>query len=81
MIHGPNYPYSAAMNSCTLCNVRLKAVPALGVYLAIPRGAIHYPLCRKCIQLARKGLKPDQLRLLDEKLEARADELGLNKTQ
>ncbi len=80
MTHGPNYPYSASMNACTLCGTSLKAVPALGVYLVIPRGAIHYPLCLKCIKLAQKGLPPDQLRQLDQKLEKRATELGLTQT-
>lgn len=81
MTHGPNYPYSGAMDSCTLCTVQLKAVPALGVYLVIPHGAIHYPLCVKCIKLAQKGLSSDQLRQLDDKLEKRATELGLTQTQ
>lgn len=81
MNRGPNYPYSAAMNACTLCSTPLKAAPALGVYLVSHRGAIHYPLCHKCIKAAQKGLTPDQLRLLDQKLEKRATELGLTKTQ
>ena len=78
---GPNYPYSAAMNVCTLCNTLLKAIPALGIYLVGHRGAIHYPLCLSCIKLAQKGLPPDQLRHLDHKLEKRAAELGLTQTQ
>ena len=81
MIHGPNYPYSAAMDTCTLCSTRLKAIPALGVYLVGHRGAIHYPLCSKCVKLAQRGLPHDQLRQLDQKLEARATELGLTQTQ
>ena len=81
MNHGPNYPFSAAMNACTLCSTRLKAVPALGIYLVGNRGAIHYPLCGKCIKLAQKGLPHDQLRQLDLKLEARAKELNLTLTQ
>lgn len=81
MSHGPNYPYSTAMNACTLCSTPLKAIPALGVYLVGHRGAIHYPMCIKCIKLAQKGLPPDQLHLLDEKLEKRAKELGLTQTQ
>ena len=81
MNHGPNYPFSAAMNACTLCSTRLKAIPALGIYLVGHRGAIHYPLCGKCIKLAQKGLPPDQLRQLDQKLEARAKELNLTQTQ
>ena len=80
MNRGPNYPYSAAMNACTLCNAPLKAVPALGIYLAGHRGAIQYPLCLKCIKLAQKGLPPDQLHQLDQKLEKRAAELGLTQT-
>jgi hypothetical protein len=81
MSHGPNYPYSAAMNACTLCSTPLKAVPALGIYLVGHRGAIQYPLCMKCIKAAQKGLPPDQLSSLDLKLEARAAELGLTSTQ
>lgn len=81
MIHGPNYPYSAAMNACTLCSTPLKAIPGLGIYLVGHRGAIQYPLCLKCIKLAQKGLRPDQLRQLDDKLEKRATELGLTQTQ
>jgi hypothetical protein len=81
MTHGPNYPYSAAMNACTLCSAPLKAIPALGIYLVGHRGAIQYPLCLKCIKLAQKGLPPDQLRLLDDRLEKRAAELGLTQTQ
>jgi hypothetical protein len=81
MSHGPNYPYSVAMNACTLCSAHLKSVPALGVYLVGHRGAIQYPLCLKCIKLAQKGLSPDQLRRLDDKLEKRATELGLTQTQ
>lgn len=81
MSHGPNYPYSRAMNACTLCNAPLKAIPALGIYLVGHRGAIQYPLCLKCIKLAQKGLPPDQLRQLDDKLEKRATELGLTQTQ
>lgn len=81
MTRGPNYPYSAAMNACTLCSTPLKAIPALGNYLVGHRGAIHYPLCQKCIKLAQKGLPPDQLRRLDQKLEQRATELGLTQTQ
>lgn len=81
MTHGPNYPYSAAMNACTLCSTPLKAIPGLGVYLVGHRGAIQYPLCLKCIKLAQKGLSPDQLRQLDDKLEKRATELGLTQTQ
>ena len=80
MTHGPNYPYSAAMNACTLCSTPLKAIPALGIYLVGHRGAIQYPLCLKCIKLAQKGLTPDQLRHLDDKLEKRATELGLTHT-
>ena len=78
MSHGPHYPFSAAMNACTLCSTRLNAVPALGIYLVGHRGAIHYPLCSKCAKLAQRGLSHDQLRQLDQKLEARATELGLN---
>ena len=81
MTHGPNYPYSEAMDSCTLCSTPLKAIPALGIYIVGHRGAIPYPLCRKCIDVAQKGLPPDQLRQLDKKLEARATELGLTQTQ
>lgn len=81
MIHGPNSPYSAAMDTCTLCSTRLKAIPALGVYLVGHRGAIHYPLCSKCVKLAQRGLPHDQFLQLDQKLEARATELGLTQTQ
>lgn len=81
MSHGPNYPYSADMNACTLCSTLLKAIPALGIYLVGHRGAIHYPLCSKCVKLAQKGLPHDQLHQLDQKLEARAIELGLTQTQ
>lgn len=81
MTHGPNYPYSTAMDACTLCSVKLKDIPALGVYMVGHRGAIHYPLCRKCIKLAQKGLPTNQLHQLDKKLEARATELGLTLTQ
>ena len=59
----------------------LKSIPALGVYLVGHRGAIQYPLCLKCIKLAQKGLSPDLLRQLDDKLEKRATELGLTLTQ
>ena len=62
MTHGPNYPYSAAMNACTLCSTPLKAIPALGIYLVGHRGAIQYPLCLKCITLAQKGLTPCYVR-------------------
>lgn len=81
MTHSPNYPYSPAMDACTLCSTPLKAVPALGIYLIGNRGAIHYPMCLKCIKSAQKGLAPDQVRILDEKLEQRATELGLTTTQ
>ena len=81
MSHGPNYPFCTAMDACTVCSTRLKAIPALGVYLVGHRGAIHYPLCSKCVKLAQKGLTHDQLRQLDQKLEARATALGLNQTQ
>ncbi|MBV5322762.1 MAG: hypothetical protein JZU60_02870 [Ilumatobacteraceae bacterium] len=77
MNHGPNHLYSETMNVCTLCSTPLKVVPALGIYLVGHRGAIHYPLCHKCVRAAQKGLPPDQLRQLDNKLEARATELGL----
>ena len=81
MSHGPNYPYSSSMNACTLCSASLKAIPGLGIYLVGPRGAIQYPLCLRCIKAAQKGLPPDQLRQLDEKLETRAQKLGLTQTQ
>lgn len=81
MTRGPYHPYCAAMNACTLCSAPLKAVPALGIYLVGHRGAIQYPLCLKCIKVAQKGLPPDQLRRLDQKLEQRATELGLTQTQ
>lgn len=80
MNHGPHYPYSAAMNACTLCSTPLKAVPALGIYIVGHLGAIQYPLCTKCIQAAQKGLSPNQLRRLDHLLEKRAVELGLTPT-
>ena len=80
MNRGPNYPYSAAMNACTLCSTPLKAVPALGIYLVGHRGAIQYPLCLKCIKLAQQGLPPEQLHELDQKLEKRATELCLTQT-
>jgi len=80
MSHGPYHPYSASMNACTLCGTPLKAVPALGVYVVGHRAAIQYPLCLKCIKSAQKGLPPDQLRQLDQKLEKRATELGLTQT-
>jgi hypothetical protein len=81
MSHGPYHPYSAAMNVCTLCSKPLTAVPAVGIYVVGHRGAIQYPLCLKCIKAAQRGLQPDQLHLLDEKLEKRATELGLTQTQ
>lgn len=81
MSHGPNYLYSDAMNACTLCSAHLKDVSALGIYLVVPRGAIHYPLCPRCAKSAQKGLSPEQLRTLDQRLEARAGELGLTQTQ
>jgi hypothetical protein len=81
MNRGPNHPYSAAMNACTLCNAHLKTVPALGLYLVGHRGTIQYPLCHKCIKAVQKGLTPDQLHQLDQKLEKRATELGLTQTQ
>lgn len=81
MTHGPNYPYNAAMNACTLCSTPLKSVPAIGIYLVGHRGAIQYPLCLKCIKEAQKGLPTDQLRKLDQKLDQRATELGLTQTQ
>lgn len=80
MTYGPTYPYSDAINACTLCHAPLKTVPALGIYLVGHRGAIQYPLCLTCIKLAQKGLPADQLRTLDRKLEARAAELGLTQT-
>ncbi len=81
MSHGPNYLFSDAMNACTLCSTPLKSVPALGIYLVDSRGAIHYPLCHKCAKAAQKGLSPEKLSQLDNKLEARATELGLTQTQ
>ena len=81
MSHAPPSPFSAAKDACTLCSTPLKAIPALGIYLVGSRGAIHCPLCSKCVKLAQKGLPPDQLRQLDQKLEARATELGLNQTK
>jgi hypothetical protein len=77
MSNGPNYLFSEAMDACTLCSARLRAVPALGIYLVAHRGAIHYPLCLKCIKVAQRGLTPDLLHGLDLKLEKRAIELGL----
>lgn len=81
MTQGPNYPYSADMNVCTLCSTPLDAIPALGIYVVGHRGAIQYPLCLKCIKLAQKGLPLDQLCQLDDKLEKRATEIGLTQTQ
>ena len=77
MSHGRNYAYSETMDTCTLCGTHLKAISALGIYLVSGHGAIHYPMCIKCTKLAQKGLPPIVLRILDEKLEARAIELGL----
>ena len=81
MSNGPNYFFSEAMDACTLCSAQLRAVPALGVYLVAHRGAIHYPLCLKCIKVAQRGLAPELLNKLDRKLEKRAIELGLTHIQ
>ena len=81
MNFGPNYLYTEAMNECAVCNVRLREVPALGIYMVGNRGGIHYPLCSKCIKTAQKGFPPDVLRRLDCAMEKRAVELGLTSTQ
>lgn len=81
MNFGPNYLYSDTLDECTPCSKPLKTVPGLGIYLVGNRGAIQYPLCLKCIKVAQKGLPPDLLRKLDQKLEQRARELGLTQTQ
>lgn len=80
MNFGPNYSYTDAMDTCAVCNKHLKQVPALGIYLVGNRGGIHYPICAKCMKIAKNGLPPTLLRQLDQKMEKRAAELGLTQT-
>lgn len=81
MSQGLNFPYSDAMDACTLCETHVAMIPALGIYLVGGRGAVHYPMCAACAKVAQKGLPPASLRILDMKLEQRATELGLTQTQ
>lgn len=78
---GPNYPYTDAMDQCGICDKHLPETSTLGFFLVPNRGAICYPLCKRCSKIARKGLPPDQLRKLDQKMLKRAAELGLTQTQ
>lgn len=71
------YPISDAMDICALCNTRKKALPGLGMYGLGRRGAIQYPVCSDCFELAKKGLRTDQFCELEQTVEVRAIALGL----
>jgi len=81
MKYGPNYLYCDAMDDCAICGKHLKGVSAIGIYIVANRGGIHYPICDPCMKIAKKGLPPDLLRTMDQKMERRAVELGLVQTQ
>jgi len=73
--------YPTDTNHCALCNQRMQAAEHLAFYIVGARAALGYVLCKKCGPQAQRGLPPDQLRKLDNKLEAEAERLGLTSTQ
>jgi hypothetical protein len=72
--------YPTDTNRCALCERHIRSTQYACLYVVNNRAAIGYALCKTCGKQARKGFPPDQLRKLDQKLEAEAERYGLTQT-
>jgi len=81
MIGAPIFPYTKHMNQCGVCDQHLRKPKVMAYYVVDGCGAIQYPVCAACAPYALHGHSPEQLRLLDIKMEKRAVECGLAKPQ
>lgn len=72
-----NMVYPIDTSCCALCERRIQSSQHVGMYMVGAHAAIGYALCKLCGQQARRGIPPDQLRKLDQKLEAEAVRLGI----
>ena len=72
--------YPTDTSCCALCEQRIRTTRYVCLYVVNNRAALGYALCMTCGKKAHKGLPPDQLRKLDQTMEAHAQRLGVAQT-